>query len=96
MVNGRIINPYLNVAAKDDPIGNSRIVQFSATSAPLIVNNWVIPNGTSQNVELVSRPASWRQCGPMCRSPPVYLQNFGSSAAKIFMAPVSSRFGSSA
>jgi outer membrane lipase/esterase len=49
-VNGRIINPYLNLTAEDDFIGNGRLIQFSATSAPLIVNNWSIPNGTSQNV----------------------------------------------
>ncbi len=50
VVNGRIINPYLNLTAEDDFIGNGRIIQFGATSAPLIVNNWAIPNGTSQNV----------------------------------------------
>ena len=50
VVNGRIINPYLNLTAEDDFIGNGRIIQFGATSAPLIVNNWGIPNGTSQNV----------------------------------------------
>ncbi len=49
-VNGRIINPYLNLTAEDDFIGNGRLIQFSATSAPLIVNNWSVPNGTSQNV----------------------------------------------
>ena len=47
---GRTINPYINLTAEDDIIGNGRIVQFSATSAPLIVNNWTIPNGTSRNV----------------------------------------------
>ena len=45
-----VINPYLNLTAEDDITGNGRIVQFSATSAPLIVNNWSIPNGTSHNV----------------------------------------------
>src|ERR1700738_4750890 len=50
VANGRVINPYLNLTAEDDFIGNGRIIQFSATSAPLIVNNWAIPNGTSQNV----------------------------------------------
>jgi outer membrane lipase/esterase len=50
VVNGRVINPYLNLTAEDDFIGNGRIIQFGATSAPLIVNNWAIPNGTSQNV----------------------------------------------
>jgi outer membrane lipase/esterase len=49
-ITGRIINPYLNLTAEDDFIGNGRLIQFSATSAPLIVNNWSIPNGTSQNV----------------------------------------------
>ncbi len=50
MVNGRVINPYLNLTAEDDLIGNGRIIQFGATSAPLIINNWAIPNGTSQHV----------------------------------------------
>ena len=50
MVNGRIISPYLNLTAEDDFIGNGRIIQFGATSAPLIINNWAIPNGTSQRV----------------------------------------------
>ncbi len=49
-VNGRIISPYLNLTAEDDLIGNGRIIQFGATSAPLIINNWTIPNGTSQHV----------------------------------------------
>ena len=50
MVNGRIIRPYLNLTAEDDLIGNGRIIQFGATSVPLIINNWAIPNGTSQHV----------------------------------------------
>jgi outer membrane lipase/esterase len=50
MVNGRTISPYLNLTAEDDLIGNGRIIQFDATSAPLIVNSWAIPNGTSQHV----------------------------------------------
>jgi outer membrane lipase/esterase len=50
MVNGRVINPYLNLTAEDDLIGNGRIIQFGATSAPLIINNWAIPNGTLQHV----------------------------------------------
>jgi phospholipase/lecithinase/hemolysin/uncharacterized protein YhjY with autotransporter beta-barrel domain len=49
-VNGRIISPYLNLTAEDDLIGNGRIIQFGATSAPLIINNWAIPSGTSQHV----------------------------------------------
>jgi phospholipase/lecithinase/hemolysin/uncharacterized protein YhjY with autotransporter beta-barrel domain len=47
---GAMINPYLNLTAEDDIIGNGRLVQFSATSAPVIVNSWSIPNGTSHNV----------------------------------------------
>ncbi|MGC2778425.1 MAG: autotransporter domain-containing protein [Bradyrhizobium sp.] len=47
---GATIHPYLNLTLDDDIIGNGRIVQYSATSAPLIVNNWTIPNGTSHNV----------------------------------------------
>jgi outer membrane lipase/esterase len=49
-VYGQVINPYLNLTAEDDFIGNGRLVQFGATSAPLIVNNWNIPNGVSQDV----------------------------------------------
>ena len=49
-VNGRLISPYLNLTVDDDFIGNGRIIQFGATSAPLIINNWTIPNGTSQHV----------------------------------------------
>jgi outer membrane lipase/esterase len=49
-VYGRIISPYLNLTVDDDLIGNGRIIQFGATSAPLIINNWAIPNGTSQHV----------------------------------------------
>jgi outer membrane lipase/esterase len=48
LINGRVISPYLNLTAEDDFIGNGRLVQFSATSAPLIVNNWQIPNGSRQ------------------------------------------------
>jgi outer membrane lipase/esterase len=50
MVNGRVISPYLNLTAEDDLIGNGRIIQFGATSAPLIINNWAIPNGMSQRL----------------------------------------------
>jgi outer membrane lipase/esterase len=49
-VNGRIISPYFNLTAEDDLIGNGRIIQFGATSAPLIINSWAIPNGTSQRI----------------------------------------------
>jgi uncharacterized protein YhjY with autotransporter beta-barrel domain/phospholipase/lecithinase/hemolysin len=50
MVSGRMISPYVNLTADDDFIGNGRIIQFGATSAPLIVNNWMVPNATSQHV----------------------------------------------
>ena len=49
-VNGRLISPYLNLTVDNDFIGNGRTIQFDATSAPLIINNWTIPNGTSQHV----------------------------------------------
>jgi outer membrane lipase/esterase len=49
-VGGKIISPYVNLTADDDFIGNGRIVQFGATSAPLIINNWAIPNAGSRNV----------------------------------------------
>lgn len=50
MVSGRMISPYVNLTADDDFIGNGRIIQFGATSAPLIVNNWMVPNATSQHI----------------------------------------------
>jgi outer membrane lipase/esterase len=96
VVNGRIINPYLNLTADDDFIGNGRIIQFSATSAPLIVNNWAFPNGTSQNVYArvaagVVAPVWTNVC-----SPPMSRRPLAARAAKISMARVGSRFGSSA
>ena len=50
LVSGRMISPYVNLTMDDDFIGNGRIIQFGATSAPLIVNNWMVPNSTSQHV----------------------------------------------
>ena len=50
LINGRMISPYVNLTADDDFIGNGRIIQFGATSAPLIVNNWMVPNATSQHL----------------------------------------------
>jgi uncharacterized protein YhjY with autotransporter beta-barrel domain len=50
LVSGRMINPYINLTMDDDFIGNGRIIQFGATSAPLIVNNWTVPNSTSQHI----------------------------------------------
>jgi outer membrane lipase/esterase len=49
-VEGKIISPYVNLTADDDIIGNGRIVQFGATSAPIIINNWTIPNTNSHNI----------------------------------------------
>ncbi|WP_257164730.1 autotransporter domain-containing protein [Bradyrhizobium sp. SRS-191] len=49
-VQGAMINPYLNLTLDDDIIGNGRLIQYSATSAPVIVNNWNVPNSTSHNV----------------------------------------------
>jgi outer membrane lipase/esterase len=49
-VGGKIISPYVNLTADDDIIGNGRIVQFGATSAPIIINNWAIPNTNSHNI----------------------------------------------
>jgi outer membrane lipase/esterase len=49
-VAGKLISPYVNLTADDDLIGNGRIVQFGATSAPLIINSWTIPNTNSHNV----------------------------------------------
>jgi outer membrane lipase/esterase len=50
VVSGRMISPYVNLTMDDDFIGNGRIIQFGATSAPLIVNNWMVPNATSQHI----------------------------------------------
>jgi outer membrane lipase/esterase len=49
-VGGQVINPYLNLTAEDDFIGDGRMIQFNASSTPAIVNNLNIPNSTSQNV----------------------------------------------
>jgi phospholipase/lecithinase/hemolysin/uncharacterized protein YhjY with autotransporter beta-barrel domain len=49
-VQGKLISPYVNLTADDDFIGNGRIIQFGATSAPLIINNWAVANTNSRNV----------------------------------------------
>ncbi|MEA2821182.1 MAG: outer rane lipase/esterase, partial [Bradyrhizobium sp.] len=49
-VGGKLISPYVNLTADDDIIGNGRIIQFGATSAPIIINNWAIANTNSHNV----------------------------------------------
>ena len=48
MVNGRSIGPYVDLTLEDDLVGSGRIIQFGATSAPLIVNNWSISNPSRQ------------------------------------------------
>jgi outer membrane lipase/esterase len=50
IVHGAIISPYLNLTAEEDFIGNGRLIQFNASSTPLIVNNLNIPNGASRQV----------------------------------------------
>jgi outer membrane lipase/esterase len=49
-VGGKLISPYVNLTADDDIIGNGRIIQFGATSAPIIINNWTVANTNSRNV----------------------------------------------
>jgi phospholipase/lecithinase/hemolysin/uncharacterized protein YhjY with autotransporter beta-barrel domain len=49
-VGGKLISPYVNLTADDDIIGNGRIIQFGATSAPIIINNWAVANTNSRNV----------------------------------------------
>ncbi|MDB5548689.1 MAG: outer rane autotransporter barrel domain [Tardiphaga sp.] len=48
LINGRVISPYINLTMEDDLIGTGRIIQYGATSAPLIVNNWSIANGSQR------------------------------------------------
>ena len=48
VINGRVISPYINLTMEDDLIGTGRIIQYGATSAPLIVNNWSITNGSQR------------------------------------------------
>jgi outer membrane autotransporter protein len=50
IVHGQLINPYLNLTAEDDFIGNGRLIQFNAASTPLIVNNWNVPDSVSREV----------------------------------------------
>jgi outer membrane lipase/esterase len=50
IVHGQLINPYLNLTAEDDFIGNGRLIQFGATSTPLVVNNWNVPDSGSREV----------------------------------------------
>jgi phospholipase/lecithinase/hemolysin/uncharacterized protein YhjY with autotransporter beta-barrel domain len=45
-VDNRVIQPYINLTLEDDLLGNGRVIQYGATSAPLIVNDWMIPSGS--------------------------------------------------
>ena len=47
VVAGNLIEPYLNLTAENDFRGNGRAIQYGATSAPLIINTWTIPKGSS-------------------------------------------------
>lgn len=47
-VGGYRMVPYLNATLEDDLIGNGRAIQYSATSAPLIVNTWNVDTSTRQ------------------------------------------------
>jgi hypothetical protein len=38
------------LAAEDDFIGNGRLIQFNASSTPLVVSTWNIANTASRNV----------------------------------------------
>jgi outer membrane autotransporter protein len=50
IVYGRLINPFFNLTAEDDFIGNGRLIQFNAASTPAIVNNWNVPDSVSREV----------------------------------------------
>ncbi len=41
----REVSTFLNLTAENDFHGNGRLISYSATSAPLIVNKWNVPNG---------------------------------------------------
>ena len=45
---GSAVSPYVNVTVEDNLRGNGRAIQYSATSAPLIVNTWNIDNSSKQ------------------------------------------------
>jgi len=62
----RTINAYLNLTAENDFCGEDRIIQYSATSAPLIVNNWTIPGAPDKPYGRVSLGATmdaWSHVG---------------------------------
>jgi outer membrane lipase/esterase len=44
------LEPFINLTAESDLKGDSRLIQYGATSAPIIVNTLTIHDGNSQNV----------------------------------------------
>ncbi len=48
LIDGRVISPYVNLTMEDDLIGSGRLIQYNATSSPIIVNNWSIGNGSQR------------------------------------------------
>jgi len=44
------LEPFINLTAESDVLGDSRLIQYGATSAPIIVNTLNIHDGNSQNV----------------------------------------------
>lgn len=49
-VGRQIVSPYVNITAENDFKGNGRSIQYSAMSAPLIVNTWNIDSTPSSSV----------------------------------------------
>jgi outer membrane lipase/esterase len=43
---GHNLMPYVNITAEEDLKGSGRAIQYSATSAPVIVNTWNIDSGS--------------------------------------------------
>ena len=48
LLEGRTVSPYINLTAENDFLGNGRLIQYGATSAPLIVNNWSIGDDSNR------------------------------------------------
>ena len=64
MVSGRMINPYVNLTMDDDFIGNGRIIQFGATSAPDGAECDVATASANQTPKTRSTPPFWESsCG---------------------------------
>jgi outer membrane lipase/esterase len=54
----RTINTFLNLTAENDFLGEDRVIQYNATSAPLIVNTWTIPGAPNKPYGRVSLGAT--------------------------------------